>query len=483
MTQVNIDIDPVTHSRVSALRTDASPFRIAILGDFSGRANRGIPGVPRKPVEIDPDNFEQVMERMEVGLDLSAGEVSLMLRFRELDDFHPDRLYQSVPLFRAFSEARKELSKPRPAAPPKAQAAVTPAPVAPTPVAPATGGSLLDAIVAQSGPAQTTPPIEARPSVTDASAWDDAIRGIVAKHVVPQVDPQQESVLAQLNESAAAAMRGILGHPEFQSLEAAWRSVFLLFRHVDASVDLKVYLVDAARVELSSASLPALLNDGEPWGAILGLYTFFSSSASAEYDGALLARMGAIARQADGPFLSAVHPRLFGCESIGDTPDPDDWGEPLPEVLRVWQQLRRSPDAKWLGLAMPRFLLRVPYGAKTSPIDSFEFEEMPGPAPDHESYLWGNPAIISACLLGASFNRDGWDLRPGAISRIGGIPVHAYAPGEITPPAEIWINERFAEQMLDRGVMPLASVKHSDEVMLVRFQSIADPPSALAGAW
>ncbi len=58
---------------------------------------------------------------------------------------------------------------------------------------------------------------------------------------------------------------------------------------------------------------------------------------------------------------------------------------------------------------------------------------------DHESYLWGNPAIICACLLGASFNRDGWDLRPGAISRIGGIPVHAYAPGEITPPAEIWI--------------------------------------------
>ncbi len=478
--KIEIDIEPDTHARPAAVRSDERPFRIAILGDFSGRANRGITGVPRKPIEIDPGNFEQVMERMEVGLDLSAGDVSLTLRFRELDDFHPDHLYQSVPLFRAFSEARKELSKPRPAAPPKA---ATPAPVAPTSVAPATGGSLLDAIVAQSAPAQTSPPIEARPSVADPNAWDDAIRGIVAKHVVPKADPQQESVIAQLDESAAAAMRGILGHPEFQSLEAAWRSVFLLFRHVDASVDLKVYLVDAARVELSSASLPGLLDDGEPWGAILGLYTFFSSSASAEYDGALLARMGAIARQAGAPFLSAVHPLLFGCESIGETPDPDDWSEPLSEVLRVWQQLRKSPDAKWLGLAMPRFLLRVPYGAKTSSIDSFEFEEMPGTAPDHESYLWGNPAIICACLLGASFNRDGWDLRPGTISRIGGIPVHAYAPGEITPPAEIWITERFAEQMLDRGVMPLASVKHSDEVMLVRFQSIADPPSGLARPW
>ncbi len=81
---------------------------------------------------------------------------------------------------------------------------------------------MLDAIVAQSAPAQTSPPIEARPSVADPNAWDDAIRRIVAKHVAPRADPQRkESVIAQLDESAAAAMRGILGHPEFQSLEAA----------------------------------------------------------------------------------------------------------------------------------------------------------------------------------------------------------------------------------------------------------------------
>lgn len=490
MAEVKIDVDPATHTRTAAVRTEDTPFRIAIVGDFSGRANRG-GATASKPIEIDPGNFEEVMERLGVELNLASGEVSLAMKFRELDDFHPDHLYQSLPLFRAFAEARRELAKAKPAAPAGAsKSEPAPPPVAAQPpggslAAPPPGGSLLDMIAAG------TPVVSAPPPKSRDAAIDDAIRHIASKHATPAASPQQESVLHQLDESAAAAMRAILGHPDFQSLEAAWRSIFLLFRHIDASVELKIYLIDMARAELTpenlANSLASASAQSDPWSVIVGLYTFSPS----ERDCGLLAGIASVAKQVQAPFLAAVDPKLFGCEAIGATPDPDDWDTPNPESLRAWQALRQSLDAKWLGLAMPRFLLRVPYGAKTSPIDSFDFEEMPPQVnarpphvkPRHESYLWGNPAIICACLLGIAFNRDAWDMRPGSISRIGGIPIHAYAAGEITPPAEIWITERFAGEMVDRGVMPLASVKHSDEVMLVRFQSIADPPSSLAGPW
>jgi len=120
-------------------------------------------------------------------------------------------------------------------------------------------------------------------------------------------------------------------------------------------------------------------------------------------------------------------------------------------------------------------LLRLPYGKTTSPVESFAFEEMPSP-PVHAEYLWGNPAIACACLLAQS-------RMAGRVNRIGSIPVHVHAPGDATPQAEIWMSERLAARIIDQGVMPLASVKHSDAIQLVRFQSIADPSQALPGTW
>jgi len=141
MAEVSIDVEPLTQSRPARERTADEPFRIAILGDFSGRARKQDPG-PVRAIEIDPGNFEDVMERMGVALELAAGDVRLALQFRELDDFHPDNIYRSTPLFKAFEEARKELSKPRPA--PVVEKPVVEKPAAAPP--PPTGGSLLDMI-------------------------------------------------------------------------------------------------------------------------------------------------------------------------------------------------------------------------------------------------------------------------------------------------------------------------------------------------
>jgi len=149
-----------------------------------------------------------------------------------------------------------------------------------------------------------------------------------------------------------------------------------------------------------------------------------------------------------------------------------------------FQQVRKLPQAHWIGLAMPRWLLRLPYGKDTAPIERFAFEEMPEHR--HEEYLWGNAAFACLCLLAEAFGEAGWEMRPGSVRDLEGLPLHVYKEdGEtkVQPCAEVLMTEQTAEALLDNGIMPLVSFKDRDCVRLLRFQSIADPPAGLSGRW
>jgi len=118
-------------------------------------------------------------------------------------------------------------------------------------------------------------------------------------------------------------------------------------------------------------------------------------------------------------------------------------------------------------------------------VEGFEFEEMPG-VPDHQAYLWGNPAFTCVQVLAEAFANDGWEMRPGAGAQIDGLPLHVYeAEGEqqVKPCAEVLLTEREIDWILDRGYMALASIRDRDAVRLVRFQSIAKPLARLSGRW
>jgi len=195
-----------------------------------------------------------------------------------------------------------------------------------------------------------------------------------------------------------------------------------------------------------------------PWALIAGNYTF----AQTELDAQVLRRLAALAASLGAPFLAEAQ-------------------LPRDETDRAWSELRHSPDAAWLGLALPRFLLRLPYGKESSAIESFPFEEMP--RSEHGSYLWGNPAFFCAYLLGQSFLERGWDMSR-LERRIDGLPMHVYREdGEpcAKPCAEILMTEKDAESLLDAGFMPVASLKEQPSAMVVRFQSIALPLAPLAG--
>jgi type VI secretion system protein ImpC len=302
-----------------------------------------------------------------------------------------------------------------------------------------------------------------------------------------------------VDESAGfELLRTVFRNPGFQVLESAWRSVSFLLARLETGSHLRIELIDItaeelmadalASTDLSASGLYRMLVEeavGTPgqaaWSALVSLHSFMPR----EQDLLALERLAGIARIAGAPFLAGVDPAFAGCPSIATMPDSEEWKQPPENSLRrMWEELRRHSAAGWIGLAMPRFLLRLPYGVG-NPDGEFPFEEMPEP-PSHEAYLWGSPAVVCTCLLGCAFNRYGWNFRPGKISKLEGIGAHKYTREGLalsTSPAEVWLTEGATEHILDEGMMPLVAEMDSDSIEVARFQSIAMPPKPLAGPW
>ena len=238
----------------------------------------------------------------------------------------------------------------------------------------------------------------------------------------------------------------------------------MLLDRLDPDSELKIFLLDATLQELlddPQGFAECLAASSEPWALTAGNFAFGQSAE----DSARLRILGRIGASAGAPFLAE-----------GQPPSEGDLGA-------EWMALRKSAEARWIGLAVPRFLMRLPYGKETSEVESFAFEEMPRSV--HTHYLWGNPAFACACCVGAAFRKDGWGLHPGR-AHLTGLPLHIYKEdGEsmAKPCAEILLSEHDAEFILDNGLMPLASMKNQDSILLLRMQSIADPLAALAWPW
>jgi type VI secretion system protein ImpC len=411
------------------------PFRILVAGDFSGRSWRENPPGPFKPLRIDRDNFDEVLSSMNVRLNLHGIHLSL----GELEDFHPDRIYQSTPVF-------QDLDRHLPASPSPSAAVSARAP---------SSGSLLDQLLDEQDPEPDAPV-----GLHDAEDLAGFIKRVTKGHLEPRPDPSKQQRAAQREALATELLQGILHHPRMQAMEAAWRALFMLIRGLDSDSTLHLYVLDITLPELVSemSAVQKELRRKGPWALIVGNYTF----AQTELDAQVLRRLAALGSSVGAPFLAEAQ-------------------LPREQIDQAWSELRHSPEAPWLGLALPRFLLRLPYGKETDTIESFPFEEMP--TSEHGSYLWGNPAFFCAYLLGKSFLDQGWEL--GRLARrIDDLPMHVYKEdGETVakPCAEILMTEKDADSLLDAGFMPVASLKEQPAAMVVRFQSIADPLAPLAG--
>lgn len=493
MPEVFLDVDP--HRRSTARPEPDAPFSILILGDFSGRTSRGVvePLAGRRPVAIDRDEIDAVMRRFEIRLrlPLGAGGAVADLSIAELDDFHPDRILATQPLFAALRQMRRRLENPAALAAVAEEilggAARPPAPSAAAPESGIVTGSLLDAIVAGAEP-DASPSARRRP----ADPLLAYVQDLVAPHLERTDDPRQKELLAQLDETIAGQMRSLLHQPQFQALESAWRALDWLVRHTETDSQLRIYLLDVSKAELiadlataSDLRTTALYRllvtqpvDGEPW-SLLGADLYFRPWID-EIE--LLARLAMIADQAGAPLLSGADPSILGVKNPEDLRHTEEWEEGDP----FWREMRQLPEARRIGLALPRFLVRLPYGKLSNPVEGFAFEEMPNRTSVHAGYLWANSMYACVQLIAHAFAVARWQMRPGQFQNIDGLPLHAYLESgspEVKPCAEVLLTLQAAERIIAQGLMPLLTMKGTDTVRVGMFQSIADPPAALAGRW
>jgi type VI secretion system protein ImpC len=481
-----------TLGKAAAARPPEAPFRLAVLGDFTGRASRGLsePISQRRVWTVDCDNFPELMKRLQPRLKLpGSGE----LIFSSLDDFRPEHLLKQVPQLQELSARKLQLN-----VPPAAAAEAAPAGPSGTPM------PLSNEPGPSSPPAESgadfarllggTPSAPAPSPATKPSPVQRLLRQAVGASARPTASAQESASRSWIELELTAQLRAVLHQPLFQQLEANWRGLDLLVRNFGGEEEFKLYVVDLSLTELAAdlmsqeqleaTGLANLLQrqiEQGPWAAWLGLYTFEPQNRDIE----LLGRLAKLSAWTKAPFLSAASPALVGCASLVAHPDPADWKKPPAEAEAAWSALRGLPEAAYLGLAMPRFLLRQPYGKNSDPIESFPFEEMSTELA-HEEYLWGNPALVCATLLGEAFRAEGWQMQPAGYGELGDLPVHVFkADGETQTKAcaEVWLSERAAGRVLAAGLVPLVSIKGRDTVRVAGLQSVRADSAALAGAW
>jgi type VI secretion system protein ImpC len=463
----------------SGRERSATPLRLAILGNFSGQTNAESNSAG--PFRIDCDNFDEVFARIGVALNLpptAERTWEAKLRLRRLEDFHPEQLLTQLPPLANLAELRDKLLRPASmeAAAKELQEMLKISALPAEPPSATTTESREAMIFRLLG----KPPSEVSQPTSPVGLAHHLIQQIVGPDVTG-VHPQQSRLAALADAELSAGLRAILHHAAFQALEAAWRGLDFLVRSVTEEVELSV--INICESELGTmlsapnsakSKIHRQLEEIRPF-VVLGVYIFGAESHAV---------LGGIARLAGGlhtAFVAGASPELVGCSSFEAQPDPDDWTKTSTDV-QGFDVLRRIPEAAHLGLLMPRFLLRQPYGKSSDPIETFPFEEMPA-KPEHRSYLWGNPVFLCGRLLAEAFAADPSDLESREGGEVAGLPVHQFIrDGEIQvkPCAEAWLSERAAEAILRQGIMPVVSVRGRDAVQLLTLRSLSNPPMPLA---
>lgn len=477
------------------------------MGNFSGQSGDAGSLSDRKFLRVDIDNFEDVLEKLAPTARVSVGDRSdtvMEVEIRERDDFHPDSLYHKVPIFHelrelrkrlmntsSFSAAASELNEALSIMPPAVDAdsdssAADAAPADPN----ESNADTLERVLGQSAKSVDTSP--GRSQQVDIQSL---IHQIVAPYIEPKPDPRQDEYVQHADSAIAGQMRSLLHNSSFQTLEAAWLALDFLVSQVAHSDDVQVFIWDVTKSELLQASesendqledsllFRRLVTDREQ--VPFSLFVTNESFTNEINDLILLTRLGAIGANSGGPVLAGAAPQFLGCKAWTDEINVNSLGEGTMQDEN-WGSIRTSDVAPWIGLTGPRFLLRLPYGTATSPVDAFDFEEIADPNSDHESLLWGTPSFLVARLIASSFLESGWSMNPGDQLEIGDLPALTYKEdGEVLLKAcaEAFIPERIADEILGQGVMPLMSYKNRNAARVMRVQSISSPAAALAGPW
>ncbi len=348
--------------------------------------------------------------------------------------------------------------------------------------------SLLDSILSQSRIAR---------SDTERERARDLISELVTQIADGEVTMSRDAIasidarIAQLDAVLSDQLSAIMHAPDFQQLEGSWRGLKYLIDSSETSTTLKVKLLNASKKELvkdlksasdfdQSALFKKVYEEeygtfgGAPFATLIGDYEFTRHPE----DMYLLEEISHVASSAHAPFLSAASPELFGFESFTDLSGPRDLAKIFDTVeYAKWKSFRASEDSRYVGLAMPHVLGRLPYGPDTAPVESFNFQEDVS-GKDHNKYLWSNAAYSLGARITDAFAKYGWCAAIRGVEGGGlveGLPTHTFATddGEVALkcPTEIAITDRREKELADLGFIPLVHCKGTDYAAFFSTQS------------
>jgi type VI secretion system protein ImpC len=318
-----------------------------------------------------------------------------------------------------------------------------------------------------------------------------------------------EGIIAEIDRKLTEQVNLILHHEEFKKLEGTWRGLHYLVNNTETDEMLKIRVMNISKQELGknlkkfkgtawdqSPIFKKVYEEeygqfgGEPYGCLVGDYHFNHSPPDVE----LLTSMAKIAAAAHAPFIAGAAPTVMQMDSWQELANPRDLTKifQTPEYAS-WRSLRESEDARYIGLAMPRFLSRLPYGAKTDPVEEFDFEEDTEGA-QHDKYTWSNSAYAMAVNINRAFKLYGWTTRIRGVESGGAVenlPTHTFPTDDggvdMKCPTEIAISDRREAELAKNGFMPLLHRKNSDFAAFIGAQSLQKPfeyddPDATANA-
>ncbi len=496
------------------------PFRVGVLADLSGMPAKALPDLAvRRFVDVDVDNFDEVLKSADARLCFEVmntlsgeGTLTIELAFESLDDFSPAAIVRQVAPLQRLMDIRTEVSqlgsvggKDGPAKRlaeilddpevKRTMATTTTAPSATLAGAPVPQDSDPFAGLLDKGSSPFTPALRKSGVVQSVASLCTAALGqssLVSSESLRTI----AALVSELDRRLSGLVNLILHHETFRALEGTWRGLRHLVFNTETDETLKIAVLNVTKAELHSCLVPGTegaepgplhlklgvdpfhTEQPHPFGVLVGDYAFDHS----EEDLPLLMALARIAQAIHAPFFAAAAPSLLGLESWSQVNE-------ARELTRIyerpdyaaWTLFRKSEEARYVGLTVPGFLSRIPYGADKNPVDEFEFEEDTGNGkPTH--HVWSNAAYLLATCVNRAFKLYGWAAsicgrESGGL--VEGLPVDTFPTdqygGVQERTTEVALSERTEIGLQECGLIPLCHFRGSSDAVFQGAPSLHEP--------
>ncbi len=303
------------------------------------------------------------------------------------------------------------------------------------------------------------------------------------------------SRISQIDKLISDQLNEIMHHADFQKLEGSWRGLNYLVMQSETGEHMKIRVMNASKKDLLKDLEKAAEFDqstlfkkiyeaefgtfgGSAYGALIGDFEI----SNHPQDMSFIEKMSQVAAAAHAPFITAAGPQMFGFESFTQLGEPRDMAKIFQRTeFAKWRSFRESEDSRYVGLAMPHILMRLPYGKANIPVEAFDFEEEVDGV-DHSKYLWGNAAYALGARLTDAFAKYHWCAAIRGVEGGGlveGLPVHTFKTDEgdvaLKCPTEIAITDRREKELADMGFIPLVHCKDTDYAAFFSTQTANKP--------